>query len=414
MDALQLPGDDDAALLADLPAVDVAAAWVPWTYGRLAQSGGYGAGIASPGWYDHLWAMGDISSRSPGEMETFQRNVSTVWLSRVAALLREDGLDTSPGHVIETVRLAEALAALRGRPFPGLPELEEATRSAMCAGDEEPVHLIRRRLIVGERMGLVPPDAPAVPLQRDLAAQQARLKLRPEPEPSTLKLDLRNESHLERSRLLHRLELLDVPWGVAAKAKGQPLAGYSELWQLQWTPELSLRVITAAPYGNTVRDAAVARAAEVAATHDELPGLTELVDRVVLADLPEALPAILARIEELAALGNDAGHMRVVHMLATLPPLADALRYGGLRRSAEHLPLLRRVFDHLLTRACLALPAVCVGLDEKAAAEMNERLSAAGSAVRLIQDADATARWHEALGRLADRRACLLYTSRCV
>ena len=238
--------------------MDVAAAWVPWTYGRLAQSGGYGAGIASPGWYDHLWAMGDISSRSPGEMETFQRNVSTVWLSRVAALLREDGLDTSPGHVIETVRLAEALAALRGRPFPGLPELEEATRSAMCAGDEEPVHLIRRRLIVGERMGLVPPDAPAVPLQRDLAAQQARLKLRPEPEPSTLKLDLRNESHLERSRLLHRLELLDVPWGVAAKAKGQPLAGYSELWQLQWTPELSLRVITAAPYGNTVRDAAVA------------------------------------------------------------------------------------------------------------------------------------------------------------
>ena len=412
IDAHHVPGDADDALLADLPAVAVDAAWVPWTYGRLTQRGGYGAGIASPGWYDHLWAMGDLETAGGSvptaplsASATFQRNVSTVWLSRAAALLREEGLDTSPGHVIETVRLAEALAAMRGRPFPGLPELEEAMRSAMCAGDEEPMQLIRRRLIVGERMGLVPPDAPAVPLQRDLAAQQARLKLRPEPETSTLKLDLRNETHLDRSRLLHRLDLLDVTWGVAAKAKGQPVGAYTELWQLQWTPELSLRVIAAAPYGNTVRDAAVARAADVAAAHDELPELTQLVDRVVLADLPEALPAILARIEELAAQGGDVGHMRVIHMLATLPPLADALRYGGLRRSAELLPQLRRVFDHLLTRACLSLPGACVALDEKAAAEMVDRLSAAGAAVRLMQDADATARWHEALGLLADRRA---------
>lgn len=392
VDALTTPADADDALLDGMELADVDTTWVPWTYGRLTQRGGYGAGLGSPGWYDHLWAAGG-AGHTPTEM-------SARWLSRVAALLRDEGMDTSPGHVIETVRLAEALAAMRGLPFPGLPELEEAILSAMCGGSEEPLRLIRRRLFVGERMGMTPPGVPAVPLQRDLAAQQRRLDLRPEPEASTLTLDLRQENDLERSRLLHRLSLLEIPWGAPVRARGQQAGTYAEVWQLQWLPDLSLRVVEAAPWGNTVRDAAAARAADTAANRTELPELTEMVDQAIQADLPEVLPAILARIEELSALSRD-----VVHMLATLPPLANVLRYGSLRQTEAHLPLLRRVFDHLLTRACLGLPGACASLDEDAATEMIERLSAAGAAVRLAHDEAAAARWQAALGKLADRPA---------
>ena len=263
VDAHLSPPDADEALLADLPSVEVESAWVPWTYGRLTQAGGYGAGLASPGWYDHLWTAGELGL-DPSQM-------SARWLSAAAALLRQEGMDTSPGHVIETVRLAEALAAMRERPYPGLPELEEAALSVMCGGSAEPMKLIRRRLIVGERMGMVPPDAPAVPLQRDLSAQQHRLDLRPQPETSSLTLDLRQEADLERSRLLHRLNILDIPWGSPIKAAGRQAGTYTELWQLLWTPELSLRVITAALWGNTVRDAAAARAEDLAAAAEELP-----------------------------------------------------------------------------------------------------------------------------------------------
>jgi len=399
VDALATDGAADGALLRDLPAVEVAATWTPWTYGRLTQVSGYGAGIASPGWYDHLWTMGGV--------ETFRRNVSTAtmemsahWLTGVARLLREAGFDVSAAHVIEGVRLAEALAALRGRPFPGLDELEEATQSVLCGGDAEPVQLIRRKLVVGERMGVVPPDVPAVPLQRDLQAQAARLKLRPDPEPGALQLDLRQEIDLERSRLLHRLALLDIPWGAAARPKGQQMGTFGESWQLQWRPELTLRVIEASMWGNTVSDASAAHTEDVAARATELPELTQLIDRVVLADLPECVPAILARIEERAALSRD-----VPHVLDALPPLAQVVRYGGLRQTAEHIPLLRRVFDHLLTRACLALPGACLSLDEAAASEMIERLSAVAAAVTLMQDEEASERWREALVVLADRRA---------
>ena len=45
----------DIDLLKNLPSVKTEATWAPWTYERLSMVSGYGAGIASPGWYDHLW-----------------------------------------------------------------------------------------------------------------------------------------------------------------------------------------------------------------------------------------------------------------------------------------------------------------------------------------------------------------------
>jgi hypothetical protein len=43
--------------------------------------------------------------------------------------LRAKDLDASSASVIETVRLAESLSALRDRPLPGLPEINEAVES---------------------------------------------------------------------------------------------------------------------------------------------------------------------------------------------------------------------------------------------------------------------------------------------
>ena len=52
----QMPAvKEDTALLKGLPKKKVQATWIPWTYGRLSYSSGYGAGIESPGWYHHLW-----------------------------------------------------------------------------------------------------------------------------------------------------------------------------------------------------------------------------------------------------------------------------------------------------------------------------------------------------------------------
>lgn len=387
------PAEVDEILLRDLPVTAVDASWVPWSYGRLIRGSGYGAGIASPGWYDHLWAQSEAGT--PAEAR------SVHWLGKVAALLRDEGMDVSPAHVIDAVRLADSLAAIRGWSQPGLDEFNEAALTVMCNGEHAPMQLVNRRLIVGERMGLVPPDGPAVPLQRDLQREQQRLELLPQPEPETIILDLRRARDLDRSRLFHRLQLLDLPWAKSLDKKGEVgavLGTFSEVWQLQWLPELTLRVIEAGMWGNTVRDAAVEYGRDFVDRSSELPALTHLIEHVLQADLPELIPAVLARIEALAAASHD-----VIHMLATLPRLAEILRYGDIRQSAPQIPMLRKVFDHLLTRACLSLPPYCLSLDQTAAVDLSERLAAVQIAIRLIGDPGGSERWQETLRRLADK-----------
>ncbi len=196
----QMPNaKEDAKVLEGLPKAKVSATWVPWTYGRLSYNSGYGAGIESPGWYHHLWDHPD--------------DVSVHWMARVAHLFREQDLDASPAHVIEGVRLADTLAAMRGRPLPGLPELNEATQSIFCFGSDLPMRLIWDKLIVSDTLGAVPDETPMVPLQQDLVREQKRLRLAPEAAQRDLDLDLRKPNDLDRSYLLHRLDLLGIPWG---------------------------------------------------------------------------------------------------------------------------------------------------------------------------------------------------------
>ena len=137
-------------------------------------------------------------------------------MTRVARLLREEDLDASSAHVIEAVRLAEALAALRDRPLPGLPELNEATQAVLCFGDDLPMRLIheqadrRRAAGRGARRDADGAAAAGSGARAEAAAPARRGRRR------DYDLDLRKPNDLDRSHLLHRLGLLGVPWGAAA------------------------------------------------------------------------------------------------------------------------------------------------------------------------------------------------------
>ena len=196
------PAAPDQRTLRGMAKVKVATTWVPWTYGLLARESGYGAGVDSPAWYDQLFDEAD---------EPVAR-----WLARAAALLRGKGLDASAAQVVDAVRLAGALAGIRDRPLAGLDELLDATRAVLCLGSDVPLALVRAELVVGHRLGEVPEDTPMVPLQQDVTRLQRRLRMKAEAVAKEVTLDLRREIDRERSRLLHRLNLLDVPWGSLA------------------------------------------------------------------------------------------------------------------------------------------------------------------------------------------------------
>lgn len=377
------PAAPDARLLKGLPKTKTALTWVPWTHSRLAAGSGYGAGVTSPGWYHHLFT------------ET-ERPVAR-WLTKVAGVLRAHDLPVSSAHIIESVRLADTLAALRGRPLAGLSEVTEAVRSVMCGGDETMLRLVIDELVVGETLGGVPEDTPTVPLAADLRARSKTLRLKQEALARTVDLDLRKERDVERSHLLHRLRLLGVDWGTPTVGEVRNTGTFRETWTLRWEPEFEVRIVEAAVWGTTLRTAAEAKILDTASRDGvSVADLAEALEMALLADLGGATEGLITRLEAAAALDHD-----VTHLLGALPGLTRTLRYGDVR--GTDTKALAHVADGLLVRICAGLPGAVTGLDTDAAEALRAQIDAAHTAISTRDDDHATTEWLATLQRIADR-----------
>lgn len=379
------PAKADDEILKELvkgqPKRKVAATWIPWTYNRLTFESGYGAGVVSPGWYEHLWIH--------------HEQVSTRWMTKVARFMREEDLDASPASVIESVRLADTLAALRGRSITGLDELSDATLAVLCQGNPLPMRIIEQKLIVGNRLGEIPESTPSVPLLRDIAAQQKSLRMKLSAVEAVLDLDQRKETDLARSRLLHRLSLLGIPWGELHGDQKQGTSTFHEIWTVQWKPEFAVLAIEAARWGNTVESAATARIKDRARNAEELAELTGLLDGVMLADLPSAVEVLSERIGALSAVAAS-----ISSLMDALPPLVRILRYGNVR--ATDAALVEPLVRGLLARICAGLGPACGSLDDDAAGAMRDRLGAVAAALGTLASDEFSMPWLAELRKLGE------------
>ncbi|MFP5487716.1 MAG: DUF5682 family protein, partial [Acidimicrobiia bacterium] len=348
----------DAATLRGLPKAKVAVSWVPWTHERLASASGYGAGVRSPGWYDHVF-------RHPGA-----DGVARFFVD-AARVLRAADVSASPDHLIAATRMADTLAALRGRPRAGLAEVLDAADTVMGG-----LPIVRRRLIVGEAIGSVPAGAPQVPLARDLAKRQKTARLQPDAGEQTIELDLRTPNGLRRSHLLHQLVALGVPWGSIEEGRGSS-GTFRETWRLAWRPEWSIRIVEHAAYGTTVERAATNRLVERAERAHGLVEIAGALDLALLAAVPDAIDPIVRLLARRAAHDPDIGDL-----MGALAPLAEAQRYGDVR--ATDASAVASVFDGLVVRVLAGVVPACASLDDDAAALMVERLSGVHQALALI------------------------------
>ena len=369
----------DNATLRGLRKVKVGVSWVPWTHRRLAAATGYGAGVRHPGWYDHVF-------RHPGP------DGVTRFFVDAAHLLRGAGMAASPDHLIAASRMAETLSVLRGRPRPGLDEVLDSADAVMGG-----LPLVRRRLIVGEAIGEVPPGAPQVPLARDLLVRQRRVRLKPRSDVTVVELDLRTPNGLARSHLLHQLVALGVGWGALEEGRGTS-GTFRETWRVAWEPELSVRLVELAGHGTTVEQAATNRLVERATNADGLLELAAALDLALLAHLPLAVGPIVVQLSARAANDPDVGQL-----MAALGPLAQAQRYGDVR--ATDVSALRTVFDGVVVRVLAGVVVACTSLDDAAARVMVERLSSVQAALALIDHPARHVGLPDVLGQLADGRA---------
>jgi hypothetical protein len=372
------PQKEDNELLKGLAKVKVECTWIPWTYGRLSYYSGYGAGIASPGWYDHVW--------------NYPNDDGSRWMAQVAGLFRKANMDTSVAHVIEAVRLAESLAALRRLSKAGLEELNEATLSVLCNGEPLMMELIRRELIVSNRIGEVPTEIPKPPLQTDIERQQKRLRLPPTADFKDYTLDLRKDTDLERSIFLHRLQLLEIKWGHRSDVSGK--GTFKEQWRLQWDPAFSIDIIEKGNQGNTVEEAAANFLVQKAKEAGTLVAVCELLENALPAELPRAVDVLIQRINNLAAASAD-----VIQLMEVIPGLVSVTRYGNVRKTDAELVL--DIATSMIVRICVSLPPATANIDDEAAAKLLDLMFKLNESVNLLQQPGITAEWQETLGVIA-------------
>lgn len=372
---------NDATLLKGLKKIKVETTWIPWSFDRLAAQSGYSAGVVAPAWYRLLFR--ENSGKA-----------TTEWLTLAARLLRDKDFTVSSAHIIEAVRLAESLAALRHTALPGIEELREAAVTVLCDGAEKPLELIDQQLVIGDVLGAVPANLPLPPLKADFEKQAKSCRLEKSTQEKTLELDLREEAHLRKSRLLHRLDLLGIAWGKEQAGGAGKQGRFHEHWQLKWLPDFEIRLIEAGFWGNTVEDAASRRAWRRVRDLENLTELVQLLGVVLKADLPAVVPDLLQKLQNVSALAKD-----VILLADAVLPLAEVLRYGSARQL--NLDALEKLLGQIIPRVCVQLPAACAGVDEDVAADILKKILAVNRALGILQVTEYEEEWAKTLAAVS-------------
>lgn len=354
-------GDVDAALVERVSAtVPVATTLIPYSFPRLAEQTGYGAGNRAPFFYQraHL-AMGDY------------RRATLEVLVDFTDHLRLRGFSASLADTIEAYRLACRLAELRGKSGPGLDEVREATIATLCRGESAYIDSFLWPTVVGKGVGRVGKGIGKNSLQQEFWHSVARYKLAQSDEAEAVSLRLADPIHVEISVFLHRLRMLQVPYAAlvgnkrsAPAAAIETLSRVREAWQCQWTPATEVALVEAIVLGDSLA-AATERAlgqrlAEVKRVGDAAAVLVDAVATHALAAVSQALSAC----ERLAAHDDD------------LPSLAHACRalaglvaYGSSRdRLGADDGALRPLLINLFARATVRLGGAATASDEDAPA----------------------------------------------
>src|SRR5580700_1255204 len=379
---------DDRALVKDLPRLKVEATWVPWTESRLSAFSGYGAGVISPGWYRHLWSL--YTRKKLPSAEEF----ASAWQSRTAFKLREEGYSAPTASAIEATRLALGLAALRDLPMPGIAEMREASLAAMCDGNPLPLAMLERKLYIGELVGEIGERVPQNPLARDLTEWQRKTRLKPQDLELEIKLDLRSDAGLLKSTLLHRLNLINVPWGKLLDAQAGR-GTFREVWVIEWEPGYSVSLAEALVYGVTIEQAAGNATLKKARETTSITELASLIQRALVSDLPETAASCIEQLQAVAVNSSD-----ITDLMKAVSPLVRVLRYGTARRLPEDA--LRSLILSISVEINAGVRMGSRRLDEETTAARIAAMEAYDEALRLFGDDDLTSSWRNELGKVVE------------
>lgn len=315
---------------------------MPYSFFKLSSQSGYGAGNHAPAYFEMVWNSYN---------ENTAAGLPTLFLTNVTRELRASGTFRSTAEVIEGVRLAEAMAGMRGS-LPTLRELQDAAVTLLGQGDPAVVRESLLRVEVGTAIGALAKGVSQTSIQDDFYRELSRLKL--EQFKASVKrdldLDLRENRHvktaeaafldLDRSSFLHRLAVLEVPFAHKQTVR-QEGTTWAERWALQWTPEAEIAIIEAVLLGETIELAVAFKFKQTLEKCASIAEASTVIRQACECGMSGSIE--LAR-QTLQRLANDSSDFTA--LASATHELGLVIRYGDVRQfNAEPLkPLLEQLF----------------------------------------------------------------------
>lgn len=316
---------------------------MPYSYFKLSSQSGYGAGNQAPAYFELLWDA----------LRTDQLDaLPSQYLSLVARNLREAGTHRSTAEIIEGVRLARTLAALKNGLAPALADLRDAAITLIGHGERSTVSEAIARVDVGTAIGSLPDGVSRTSIQADFERELHRLKL--DKYRSTIKqelsLDLRENRQaattesafldLNRSSFLNRLRVLGVSFAGPLRSSQQSTT-WAERWALQWSPESEIQLVEAVLLGETVELATAFRFKTTLEACTTIGEAADVVRDACQCGMMASMDAARARLQELSV--GAADMVAIAHAAHVLGLI---VRYGDVRKFDPEplMPLVGELF----------------------------------------------------------------------
>jgi len=357
-----LAGDVDESLRAP-EAVPTAITLIPYSYPRLAEQTGYGAGNRAPLYYQRAHDAGADYRRATLEV-----------LVDFTDRLRLRGFAVSLADTIEAYRLANMLAMLRGKSQPGLDEVREASIATLCRGQGDHMDSFLWPSVVGHGVGQVAARIGKNSLQEEFWREVRARRLPETDELETLSLVLANDVEIGTSTFLHRLRVAGVPYAThRSTQRGSDQAGgiaaltrVREGWEAQWTPATDIALVEAITQGESIAQVAsrtLGAQLEAARSTGEV---ADVLAESVLTRSADLVAAALAECDSRASRDDDLPSLaRACRALSYLVSYGSA--HGHLGFAIQEVPpLCRKTFGRAVLRVAPACGADDASMDEVA------------------------------------------------
>lgn len=369
---------------------------MPYSYYKLSSQSGYGAGNRAPAYFELLWdALQDDDL--PG--------LSATYIAMVARHMRSRGTHRSTAEVIEGVRLARTMSALKGGQAPTLADLQDAATTLIGHGHRLAVSDSLAKIDVGTAVGRLPKGVSQTSIQDDFTREMERLKLEKYRTMTAqeISLDLRENRRvkseeaafldLHRSSFFHRLRILDVPFADQKRTR-QESTTWAEGWKLRWSSNSEIALVEAVLLGETVELATAYKFKSKLADCHSIAAAAGMVHDACQCGLMQSMESARERLQELGATSRQFDELAMAAWQLSL-----VVRYGDVRRfdTQPLIPLLEELF----VQASLSLHAAA-NCDDASVRPMMEAIDALNKVGLEFHENIDEPLWIDELQRLAD------------